>query len=222
MTMTKTLIALAAASICTTAGAFEVDWGQDDLGYSSSGSFVVTPGVTIIGRRQVGVDFASIWNSVTERLAPVPRPPGGDAGEPTQGVPARGPAATPDEKQKRKDQCLTDCSVQFQISNNICIDAVGDMRAAIANHPYWTAIATGIAGGIATRNVAGALLGLPLGWWYSTEINDHAVTTFKAQCDGAAARDWNQCVQGLCQAWFLPVLLLTARRRREDDEPRSM
>lgn len=207
------LIALAVASLCAT-NAHALFW-DDGGGEGGGGGFGGDPsaGVTVIGRRTV---YVTIDYSGTNYIGDIPlaRPPSGAEGP---GVPRMAPPKDEDEKHKRKEKCISDCSVQFQINTGICTAAVADLRASIAYRPYAAAILGGVAASIATRNALGALAGAAAGWAYTQTVNASAIEDFKADCAATSALDYNGCVGGTCNAWFLPLLLLTRRRREDED-----
>lgn len=214
MKATASLIALALASLCSTnVNALFID--EDVGGGGSGGGFGgVSNTVTIIGTRIV---YTTIDYQGTTYLGNIPlaRPPSGAAGP---GVPPMGPPMDADEKQKRKDKCLADCSVQFQINTGICTAAVADLRASIAYRPYAGAILGGVAASIATRSALGSLAGAAAGWAYTTQVNATAIDDFKADCAATSALDYNGCVGGTCNAWFWLLAPTALRRRREEVE----
>jgi len=207
--MKRTLIAAAAAALCVSANALYVDFGDAPEGGDPSG------GVVVIGNRQVFVwmqDSATVDNN---KPVPIPRRPSDGSAMP--GIP---PSAPPpkdgDEWRKRREQCLNDCSTKFQISNNQCLEVVADMRYQMAARPYLAAAGGAIAGAIATRTFLGLLAGAPMAWMYTTQVVDRQIADVSAQCAGAAAGEYNGCIQGTCGAWILAPLALLRRRREPE------
>jgi hypothetical protein len=216
------LIAVAVASFCATSThALTVGLGDEgDGGYAGySGGGVVFPTVTITGRKEVSFGTSGGFNVWAGGFAPLARPPGGDPGDPGTGVPPRGAPGSPAEWDARKKQCLNDCSVSFQVNSNLCAQAMSDLRYEVSTRPYWSAIGAAGFGAIITKSWQGALVGAPLGWMYQQQVNADIVATASAQCAGAAALEYNWCIQAKCRAMLgLPFLLLVGRRRRKEDE----
>ena len=196
----------------------ELTWRRRRRGYSGGGGgfYQVQQGGRVTVTLTLNPFDSEAFRMVNSAPMPIPRSP---SGFDSNGLPKQAPPKDATEAQKRKDDCMNGCSVQYQIMNNNNIVAISELRSSLGWRPVQGAVIGGVLAAVLTTpiDMPGIWIAGSSGWYLGSSAADRQIADQTAALNAVAATAWNTCMNVTCKSWFMLLgLPLPLVRRRRD------